>query len=86
MNESPISPLPGYILDTHKEYSPGFVSKSRKARNAAIAKKKKKLAEDIASGKAKIDKPTSEYDTVDQFGRAMHVEWRGGGGFYSRGC
>lgn len=83
MNDSPINPLPGYILDTHKEFPVGYVSKRRRERNKEIARKKKKMAADVASGKVKMDKPSKEYDTVDQFGRAMRVEWRGGHSFYS---
>lgn len=83
MNGNLIDPLPGYILDINREFPPGYVSRTRRKRNAAIAEKKKKLAKGLASGKVKMDKPSVEYDTVDEFGRAVHVEWRGGCSFYS---
>ena len=85
MNGNIIDPLPGYIIDINKGFSPGYVSKTRKARNAAIEKKKRKLEEGVASGKIKMDKPSLEYDTTDDFGRVLHVEWRGGHSFYSSG-
>lgn len=83
MNGNPIDPLPGYILDINREFPPGYVTKTRRARKAAIDANKKRLAKDVASGKIKADKPSVEYDTVDEFGRAVHVEWRGGCSFYS---
>ena len=47
MNDSPINPLPGYILDTHKEFPVGYVSKRRRERNKEIARKKKKMADPV---------------------------------------
>ena len=78
MRDAIVNPLPGYILKTFEEHTPGFAFRSRKARKAAVAKRKRKLEMDIASGKVKIDKTSTEYDTTDSFGRVVHVEWRGG--------